>query len=137
MKNKSSITPSPFEVWLKPILTGAILGITVTLCLFVLLALIMSFSILPTNSASVVASIAIAAGSFFGGISAAKKLGKNGLVIGAICGFLLFIILTLIGVAAFKSAPGTSTVIRLLIFVVSGAIGGIIGVSGNDKRKIV
>ncbi|MEE1025855.1 MAG: TIGR04086 family membrane protein [Acutalibacteraceae bacterium] len=137
MKNKSSITPSPFEVWLKPILTGAILGITVTLCLFVLLALIMSFSILPTNSASVVASIAIAAGSFFGGFSAAKKLGKNGLVIGAICGFLLFIILTLIGVAAFKSAPGTSTVIRLLIFVVSGAIGGIIGVSGNDKRKIV
>ena len=137
MKNKSSITPSPFEVWLKPILTGCIVGITVTLCLFVLLALIMSFSILPTNSASVVASVAIAVGSFLGGFSAAKKLGKNGLIVGAICGFLLFIILTLIGVAAFKSAPGTSTVIRLLIFTVSGAIGGTIGVSGDDKRKIV
>lgn len=137
MKNKSSVSPSSYEVWLKPILTGTVVGITVTLCLFVLLALIMSFSILPTGSASIVSSIAIAAGSFFGGLSAAKKLGKNGLIAGAICGFLLFILLTLIGIAAFKSAPGSSTLIRLLIFVTSGAIGGIIGVGNSDKRKIV
>ena len=137
MKNKSSVSPSSYEVWLKAISTGTVLGITVTLCLFVLLALIMSFSILPTSSAGIVSSIAIAVGSFFGGLSTAKKLGKNGLIIGAICGFLLFILLTLIGIAAFKSAPGSSTLIRLLIFVTSGAIGGIIGVGNSDKRKIV
>ena len=137
MKNKSSVSPSSYEVWLKAILTGTVLGITVTLCLFVLLALIMSFSILPTSSAGIVSSIAIAVGSFFGGLSTSKKLGKNGLIIGAICGFLLFILLTLIGIAAFKSAPGSSTLIRLLIFVTSGAIGGIIGVGNSDKRKIV
>ena len=47
------------------------------------------------------------------------------------------IVFTIIGIAAFGTAPGTSTLIRLLIFVTSGAIGGIIGVGNADKRKIV
>jgi len=97
----------------------------------------MSFNLLPTASATVVSSISVAIGSFLSGFFAAKRLTKNGLIIGAICGFLLFILFTLIGVAAFGSAPGASTLIRLLIFVTSGAIGGIIGVGNADKRKIV
>ena len=137
MKGKFSDSPSAFEVSLKPIVRGIIVGIVVIAILFVLFALVMSFNILPISAATVVSSIAIAAGSFLSGFFSAKKLTKNGLIIGTICGFLLFILFTIIGIAAFGSAPGASTLIRLLIFVTSGAIGGIIGVGNTDKRKIV
>ena len=50
---------------------------------------------------------------------------------------IIGVLFTIIGIAAFGSAPGASTLIRLLIFVTSGAIGGIIGVGNTDKRKIV
>lgn len=137
MKGKFSDSPSAFEASLKPIVRGIIVGIVVIAILFVLFALVMSFNILPISAATVVSSIAIAAGSFLSGFFSAKKLTKNGLIIGTICGFLLFILFTIIGIAAFGSAPGASTLIRLLIFVTSGAIGGIIGVGNTDKRKIV
>ena len=137
MKDKFAGNQKPFESYLKPLISGLIIGLLVTVLLFVLFALGMSFFILPTSSATIVASISIATGTFFGGFFAAKNLGKNGLIIGALCGFLMFLIFTLIGIAAFGKAPSTSTLIRLLIFVTAGAIGGIIGVGNVDKRKIV
>lgn len=137
MKGKLNNTSTTFETSLKPLISGLIIGLIVTIMLFILFALAMSFYILPTNSANIVSSISIAIGVFSGGFSAAKKLGKNGLIIGALCGIALFLLFTIIGMAAFGTAPGTSTLIRLLIFVTSGAIGGIIGVGNADKRKIV
>lgn len=137
MKDKFGNIPTPIEATIKPLISSIIIGLVITALLFILFALAMSFYILPINSASVVASLSIAVGTFFGGFFAAKKLKKNGLIIGALCGLLMFILFTLIGIAAFGSAPSASTLIRLLIFVTSGAIGGIIGVGNADKRKIV
>ncbi len=137
MKGKFSGSPTVLEASAKPIITGLIIGTVVISVLFVLFALLMSFDILPLGAANVVSSIAIAAGTFTGGFFAAKKLTKNGLIIGIICGFIMFLLFTLIGIAAFKTAPNTSALIRLLIFITSGAIGGIIGVGNADKRKIV
>ena len=137
MKGKSNNTSAPLEAFAKPLISGLIIGLIVTLLLFVLFALGMSVYILPTNSANIVASLSIAAGSFCGGFFAAKRLGKNGLITGALCGLAMFLLFTLIGIAAFGNAPDTSTLIRLLIFITSGATGGIIGVGNADKRKIV
>lgn len=137
MKGKFSDSSSHTINFIKPIAFGLILGTLIIVVLFIFFALLMSFNILPTSSATVVSSIAIALGSFFGGFISSKKLGKNGLVIGAICGAIIFLLFTLVGMAAFTSAPGASTLIRLLIFITSGAIGGIIGVGNTDKRKIV
>lgn len=137
MKGNLNNTSTPLEAFIKPLISGLIIGLIVTVLLFVLFALGMSFYILPTTSANVVASISLAAGSFSGGFFAAKKLGKNGLITGALCGLATFLIFTLIGIAAFGNAPGSSTLIRLLIFITAGAIGGIIGVGNADKRKIV
>ena len=137
MKTGLNNINSALESAIKPIIFGLIVGgILITLS-FVLFAIIMSFGVLPLTSATVISSISILVGSFFAGFTAAKKLTKNGLIIGVICSFLLFLLFTLIGIAAFKSVPGTSTLIRLLIFTISGAIGGIIGVGNADKRKII
>lgn len=137
MKNKLNNTPTPFGVLIKPLIKGLIIGLIVTVLLFIVFALGMSFYILPTTSANIVASLSVTTGSFCSGFFTAKKLAKNGLITGALCGVAMFLLSTLIGIAAFGKAPGTATLIRLLLFVTSGAIGGIIGVGNTDKRKIV
>lgn len=136
MKASSNNTPSILEASAKPIIFGLIVGGAIITLLFILFAIIISFSILPLSSATIVSSIAISIGAFFTGFTSAKKLTKNGLIIGIISSFILFLLFTIIGIAAFKTAPGTPTLIRLLIFITSGAIGGIIGVGNSDKRKI-
>lgn len=137
MKGKFGGSPTTFNSSAKPLLSGLIIGIMVTILLFVLFALAMSFYILPINSASIVSSISLAVGAFCGGFFSAKKLTKNGIIIGSLCGVIMFLLFSLIGIIAFGTAPGTSTLIRLLIFITSGAIGGIIGVGNADKRKII
>ena len=137
MKGNLGSNSDSFEGLIKPISSGLIVGIIVIALFFVLFAFAMSFYILPTDSAAITGSISMAIGAFAGGFVAAKKLTKNGLIIGALCGLTMFLIFTLIGMAAFKAAPTTTTLIRLLIFITSGGIGGIIGVGNIDKRKIV
>lgn len=137
MKGNFGGNGTSFESFIKPILSGLIVGLIVIALLFVLFAFGMSFFILPTSSATITASLSVAIGTFFGGFTAAKRLAKKGIIIGALCGVAMFLIFTVIGMAAFKSAPSTGTLIKLLIFVTSGAIGGIIGVGNADKRKIL
>lgn len=137
MKGKFKDAPPTSALWAKPIIIGAIIGLATILIIFVIIALLMSFGIFPLSAAPAAVSVSIAIGSFFAGFSAAKKLAKNGLIIGALTGGALFLLFSVIGLAAFKSAPGSSTLIRLIIFVISAAIGGIIGVGNSGKRKIV
>ncbi len=137
MYHKVSDTGSTATEWFRPVLTGSLLGLAAILLLFVLSALLLSFGILPLGTAPAVASVSMAIGSFLSGWFAAKKLGKNGLIIGLICGVGLFLLFTIIGLAAFGQTPQISTLIRLIIFVVSAAIGGILGVGNSNKRKIV
>lgn len=123
--------------WLSPVLRGSLLGLAAILLLFVLSSLLLSFGILPLGVAPAAASISMAIGSFLSGWFAAKKLEKNGLLVGLICGAALFLLFTIIGLAAFGETPQISTLIRLVIFVISAAIGGILGVGNSNKRKIV
>ncbi len=119
------------------VLRGGFVGLAVILLTLVGMALCLSAGLLPLSAAVAVSCIAMAVGAFFAGWSAAKKSGKNGLLIGVLCGFGLFLLFSLIGLCAFGKAPGASTVIRLLLFVTAAAIGGIIGIGSADKRKIV
>ena len=137
MKDIRKDTDTNISKLMKPILKGGILGLAVILILFVLLALILASGIIPLSASPAIACIAIAVGAFLSGFSTAKATGKNGLLMGALCGFVLFLIFTIIGMSAFASTPSASTLIRLIIFVTAAAIGGIIGVGSADKRKIV
>lgn len=137
MKKQFVDSSSDKNLFTRCIVYGSVRGLALTLIILILLALLMSFGIFPVSAAPALSSVAIAIGSFFAGFFGAKKLSKNGILIGTLCGISLFLIFTLIGLAAFKAAPGNSTFLRLLIFLSASAIGGIIGVGGSDKRKIV
>ena len=137
MRHKTKASGADATLWWRPILRGSLVGLATILLLFILLALLLSFGLLPLGVAPAAASVAMAVGGFFAGLTAAKKQGQNGLLVGAACGAGLFLLFTLIGLAAFGQTPGISTLIRLIIFVVAGAIGGIIGVGSANQRKIV
>lgn len=137
MKKQMPVSAMGPENIVKPLLFGAIVGLVVIILVLVLLALIMSFGILPISAAPALSSVSIAVGAFSAGFITAKKFGKNGLLIGALCGAVLFALFTIIGLAAFATSPSASTLIRLIVFITASAVGGIIGVGGSDKRKIV
>ncbi len=126
-----------FNSLMRPILIGAAVGAVVSFAFLILSALILSFGILPISAASVIASLSVAIGSFFAGKTAARKVQKNGLFIGLICGAVMFLIFTAISLMAFKSTPTVSTLTRLIIFLTASGIGGIFGVSSKNSRKIV
>ncbi len=73
-------------------------------------------------------------GSFISGYLAARRIRERGMMIGALCGLIIFLLLLL---ASFMSKfdVGLAALIKLVISVVSGAIGGIIGVNAKFKRK--
>lgn len=137
MKKQSPMSAITTETLAKPLLKGAVFGLVAIIIALMLIALIMSFGILPISAAPALASVSVAIGAFFGGFISAKKLGKNGILVGALCGAVLFALFTIIGLATFSSAPSASTLIRLIVFITASAVGGIVGVGGNDKRKIV
>lgn len=73
-------------------------------------------------------------GSFLSGYLAARRIRERGMMVGALCGLIIFSLLML---ASFMSRfdVGLAALIKLVISVVSGAIGGIIGVNAKLKRK--
>ena len=58
-----------------------------------------------------------------------------GLLFGAISGLLLFILFLLAGVIVFHGAPVLTTLTRLAVMVLAGAIGGLLSVSKKSKIK--
>lgn len=134
-KNKEN-GDSP-NTFLRFSILGALVGLALIILILSLMALIMSFGILPIKVSPLLSSISVAIGAFLGGIFAAKKMQKNGLLIGSATGGILFIIFSLISLLAFKSAPGGATLIRGIIFIISASVGGIIGVGSDEKRKII
>lgn len=125
------------EFLLKPVLVGGIFGLASILVLLVITALILSTGIFSLELCSLFASFCVAIGSFLGGMIAAKKTGKKGFAAGGLTGLVLLIIFSLISLIAFKTTPTGATLVRSIIFLLGGIIGGILGVGSEGKRKIV
>lgn len=87
----------------------------------------------PKSITQVLSIAALALGAYFGGFICAKKYRKNGLLRGAACGLLVFIAVMIIGSLFAGSVINISSTAKLLIVIVTGAVGGAIGV--NSKRR--
>lgn len=92
------------------------------------------------NSSDTVVALTVGVVTYFCvgicGFRYARRLGRNGLVSGALSGLIYVIVLYLIGCAVSASFIfNTSVVLTVTICIVCGAIGGIIGVNAGPKRK--
>ena len=111
----------------------AFIAILITVLIFIAISFIMTKIDVPKSITQVLSIAALALGAYFGGYICAKKYRKNGLIRGAACGLLVFIAVMIIGSLFAGSVISISSSTKLLIVIVTGAVGGAIGV--NSKRR--
>lgn len=120
----------------KPILIGTAAAVAVAVV--ILCAICGILTVIQTVSPSLLpylALIADAGGIFCGGYIAAALNKSRGLILGLVCGFLMFVILFFAGLCA-GGTVGVLTVLRLVILLVFGIGGGILGVNKKERLRI-
>jgi putative membrane protein (TIGR04086 family) len=94
-----------------------------------LMALIVQSVDVPRAAILPLAITAAAIGAFLAGLTAAAIAKQNGLLLGAVCGLVLFLLILLAGVARYAGVNGGNAVLKLAILLLCGSIGGVLGVN--------
>lgn len=118
--------------WWRPLLTGVCVGVVGTTLALLLFALLIDKLSLPTAAVTPMAVAALGVGGLAGGFAAGLCGGRRGLLLGAVCGVLLFLILLIAGVAWGKALTPGYTVIKWAVLTACSAAGGVLGV--NRRR---
>ena len=120
------------SIWTNSLLSfiaSAAVGILSTLIITALTALFAFLFISDLRAIRFISLIPLFTGAFSGSFFCGKHRRKKGLIEGIICGVLLYLALLVFGIVFTGSLAGLK---KLLLLVVSGAVGGVTGV--NSKR---
>lgn len=118
----------------KTVAISVAIGLVAAAVLLFLAAALMTAVDLPEEAISPIAMAALGIGSLISGIMAAKRTGKNGLIVGTMCGLAIFLLTLITGLSIFQTAQTGSTLFKLAISALCGAIGGVLGVGGKTHR---
>lgn len=124
-KNRQSIWTNSLISYIASVAVGIISALIVT----ALIALFSFLFISDMRAIRFISLIPLFAGAFSGAFFCGKHRRRKGLIEGIICGTLLYIVLLVFGIIFIGNFTGSK---KLLLLVISGAIGGVIGV--NSKR---
>lgn len=116
------------------LVASALLGIGVILICLMGFAMILSRLNASGIVLSVLATVSLCIGGYFGGYVCARKKRRNGLLQGVICGMIIFMIILFFGALFAKAALGISTGGKLLLTMLFSGIGGIVGVNTKKRR---
>ena len=120
---------------IKPLAFGLIVSIIVTF-IFLAMSAIASTNLDLNDTANLVLSLISAnLGVVVGGFVAGKLNKSKGYLVGAINGIIIFIILTVVSFFFSKESMTAISLIKLITFVLSSIIGGILGVNFNKRRN--
>ncbi|MEG2174866.1 MAG: TIGR04086 family membrane protein [Oscillospiraceae bacterium] len=115
-------------------LKAVTIGLLVTMAMLLLFSFMLDRKEIPFSLISPMSVFSLMAGAMAAGFMAARELRVRGMLLGALCGFLIFVVLLLAScLSAFDMGPQAIT--KMSISVISGAIGGILGVNFRHKRK--
>lgn len=118
-----------------PVIAGMLVGIAVSLLVLFVFSIVMTMKDVPQGAVSTLAAVSVALGCLAAGIIAAKLHMRNGLATGAVTGFLLYLVLMIVGLIAQGASPAATVLIKFAVSIVSGGIGGIIGVNFSKKQR--
>lgn len=121
--------------YLKSSLFSVLIGEVATMVLLLLFSVLMCNVDIPDVGGTVFIIAATSIGGFFAGYVNGRILKHKGIIAGAICGTMLMIILIILKLAFFMPLPDGVTVLKLALVLVSGIIGGIMGVN-KKKQKL-
>lgn len=125
------------KLLIKAVLFGTVCGLLVTViltCIFS--AIVMTSGLLPTELTDYITLALLSFGAFSGGIITSRITKSAGLVVGLITGFAIFILITIIGLTKSDDSVSLLTLIRLVALLITGGIGGIMGLKRKDRIHI-
>lgn len=122
-------------VMIKGTIVGTLAGVGITLLLVVLcVTVVVKMQTVPYGAIAPMVIVTAAIGAFIGGYLGGRVSRQNGLLLGAISGLLLFLCMLAAGTLS-GGVLGTTTLLRLLLPVTAGALGGIAAVNKRHRRK--
>ena len=118
------------------ILIGSAIAVGVILLTMLIAAALMVFFNISVKYASPIASVCAGFGTFIGSYFAARKNGQKGILNGIMTAAIIFVFVTIVSVFL-NDRMTIISLIHLAVIVLSGCIGGIMGVNKREKRKII
>lgn len=136
MKSVRMITMKPGMMLLRSLMIGIVSGAAIcTVLLLISAAVIQTSGKLPQDFLQPLIMIICGVSAFFSGCLAAKISHKRGLLLGACCGFLLFLLCLIGGVANAHDVTGMSSFTRMLVMVLAGSLGGYLAMCHHPKIR--
>lgn len=122
-------SPSFFDTRIRPVLVGVGVGALGCMGLLMLMALIIQSVDVPRSAVLPLSIAAAAGGAFIAGLVSAAMAGRRGLLVGVVCGLVLFLLILAAGIARYADVSGGAAAVKLAVLVLCGGIGGVLGVN--------
>ena len=116
------------------VLKAVAFGLLATTAVLLLFSFVMSKKDVPFMLLNPFSAGLLILGSFLSGYLAARRIRERGLIVGAMCGLMVFFVL-IMGAFLNRFDVGLTALIKMIISIVSGAIGGVVGVNARSRRK--
>ena len=120
----SAHTPSRLLSLCKSILIGLCIGVVVATLLLLLCALLIYRMDLPDGAVTPMALTAVGLGGLSAGLATGWIAKQNGLLMGAVCGTLLYLLLLILGLVRGGVAP-IYAILKWAVLTVCSAAGGV------------
>jgi len=133
-ESQVKIEHSKIGLFIKPVIFGIIGGLIISILLLGIISFVFTMQDIPQSAVILFAFFSVCGGAFMGGFFASHKYKNKGLMIGALTGLLFFLILYITGVVMNQINVGSLAVLKLVLSVVFGAIGGVVGVNTLSKH---
>lgn len=137
MKSSKSIRQKPVLDSIRAIVIGSVAGALICAVFLGISALVfVSAENIPQGVLSPLVIAVSVLSAFAAGYIAARISKKRGMLFGAASGILLFALFLFSGLAVSnKAVEPAQSGMRLLVMILSGAIGGVLAVSRKTKSK--
>lgn len=107
------------------IILSTMLGFVIILLSASICALILTFIDVPIKIVSIFSCICLGIGSYFSGYFSTIKRQKSGILSGSICGFIIFLTITVLGIILNIHIDIIYKLSKFILCIVCGQIGGI------------
>ena len=121
MNTHTRLSLPPF---VRPLLIGLCVGVVTATLLLLLCALLVYKMTLPLGALTPMALVSTGLGGLAGGIAVGLSAKQHGLLMGAVCGTLLYLILLIAGLARGGVAPAYAA-LKWAVLTVCSAAGGV------------
>ena len=125
------------KLYAKALTAGLLAVFSVLIILICLLSILLLISgTIPHQTISYIVTALCGLATFSGGYITARITKSGGLIWGALCGFLVFLIFFVPGIIKSTETLSMLTFIKLIVYTVAGAFGGIKAVNKKEKLHI-